>query len=167
MGEGGIINAFQILYQPGSSIDFRNRSIKISDIDFDRCQIRINQGKGKKDRIVSFPLVFKETLATHSHNMHEKGANHLFESNWKGPYSDRGIRKILSVYTKKANIQNSISPHKLRHFLFTWMKKQGVDDAFIQPYSGHVTRQSLEIYSKLSISDVQEEYKNKIKNFSI
>jgi integrase/recombinase XerD len=46
----------------------------------------------------------------------------------------------------------SISPHKLRHFLLTWLKKQGIDDALIQPYSGHASRQSLEVYSKLAIN---------------
>ena len=49
-------------------------------------------------------------------------------------------------------MQQTITPHKLRHYLFTWMKKQGIDDALIQPYSGHESRQSLEIYSKLSIT---------------
>lgn len=43
------------------------------------------------------------------------------------PYTDRGIRKILAQYTEKAVIKHFISPHKLRHILFTWMKKQGVD----------------------------------------
>ncbi|WP_237446536.1 hypothetical protein [Shimazuella alba] len=33
-------------------------------------------------------------------------------------------------------MEQSISPHKFRHFLITWLKKQGIDDALIQPYSG-------------------------------
>jgi hypothetical protein len=37
-------------------------NVKREDIDFDRCQIPINQGKGNKDRIVPFPNAFKETL---------------------------------------------------------------------------------------------------------
>ena len=57
-------------------------------------------------------------------------------------------------------MNRSISPHKLRHFLFTWLKKQGIDDALIQPYSGHESRQTLEIYSKLSINEAQKEYNN-------
>jgi integrase/recombinase XerD len=43
-----------------------------------------------------------------------------------------------------------------RHFLFTWLKKQGIIDALIQPYSDHESRQSLEIYSRLSLADVQK-----------
>jgi integrase/recombinase XerD len=47
------------------------------------------------------------------------------------------------------------------------MKKQGVNDAFIQPYSGHESRQSLEIYSKLSLKDAQEKYEDTIKKFPV
>lgn len=91
----------------------------------------------------------------------------MFESTWKKPYTDRGIRKILAQYTEKAGIEHSISPHKLRYFLFTWMKKQGVDDALIQPYSGHESRASLEVYSKLSLGDAQPVYDSKIKDFPV
>ena len=141
--------------------------IKLSDIDFDRCQMRINEGKGKKDRIVPYPTGFREILAIHVDNSIKNKQTNLFESSWKKPYTDRGIRKILEKYTEKAGIAHSISPHKLRHFLFTWMKKQGVDDALIQPYSGHESRQSLEIYSKLSLNDAQPTYDSKIKDFPV
>jgi integrase/recombinase XerD len=53
------------------------------------------------------------------------------------------------------------------HFLLTWLKKQGIDDALIQPYSGHASRKSLEIYSLLSLSDAQDEYNSVIDRFPI
>lgn len=53
----------------------------------------------------------------------------------------------------------------MRHFLFTWLKKQGIDDALIQPYSGHESRKSLEFYSKLYLSEAQEIYEKIIKEF--
>lgn len=62
---------------------------------------------------------------------------------------------------------HTVSPHQLRHFLFTWLKRKGIDDALIQPYSGHETRQSLEIYSKLSLSDAQQSYEENIKDFPV
>lgn len=142
-------------------------NIRISDIDLDNCRIKVFQGKGKKDRIVPFPSSFKETLAVHIENTKKNDTKYLFESSWKKAYTDRGIRKILMKYTKEAGIEHSISPHKLRHFLFTWMKKKGVDDALIQPYSGHDSRQSLEIYSKLSLGDCQPEYEKRIKDFPV
>jgi len=142
-------------------------AIRLADVDFDRCQIRINQGKGGKDRVVPFPQGFKETLALHADGQGKKGATHLFESSWKKPYSDRGVRKLLSRYAEAAGLARPISPHRLRHFLFTWLKTQGLDDALIQPYSGHASRQSLEIYSRLALAEAQEGYEQVIGRFPV
>ena len=43
----------------------------------------------------------------------------------------------------------------------------GVDDALIQPYSGHASRQSLEIYSRLALSDAQASYDQAIGRFPV
>jgi integrase/recombinase XerD len=141
-------------------------NIKLGDIHLESCQIRIT-GKGKKDRVVPFPKGFKELLAIHINIVEKNKATYLFESTWKNNYSDRGIRKIFEKYSDKANLSHSISPHKLRHYLLTWLKKQGIDDALIQPYSGHESRKSLEIYSKLSIKEAQSEYNKVIDRFPI
>jgi len=82
-------------------------------------RIRITQGKGSKDRIVLFPAAFKETRALHIDAQRRAGATYLFESSWKKPCTDRGVRKILARYTLAAGIAASISPHTLRYFLFT------------------------------------------------
>jgi integrase/recombinase XerD len=142
-------------------------AIRLEDVDFDRCQIRINRGKGAKDRVVPFPQGFKEVLALHADALRRKRATHLFESSWKKPYSDRGVRQLLARYAQQAGLTRPISPHRLRHFLFTWLKKQGLDDALIQPYSGHASRQSLEIYSRLALADAQEEYDQVIGRFPV
>lgn len=142
-------------------------NIHLNDVDFDRCQVRINEGKGKKDRLVPFPAAFKETLALHAAETERKGASYLFESSWKKKYTDRGVRKILARYAEKAGLEHPISPHKMRHFLFTWLKKQGVDDALIQPYSGHESRKSLEIYSLLAIGEAQGSYDEVMGRFPV
>jgi len=142
-------------------------NIHLEELDFVRCQIRINQGKGGKDRIVPFPIGFKEVLAMHVDSMQRKQATYLFESSWKRKYSDRGVRKILEKYATLAGLNRAISPHRLRHFLLTWLKKQGIDDALIQPYSGHSSRQSLEVYSRLSIGEAQKEYDGVMGKFPI
>ncbi len=141
--------------------------IQLADIDLGQCQISINGGKGGKDRRVPFPATFKEALGLHIQTMRHKDASYLFESSWKKPYSERGVRKILARYSQAAGFAQAISPHKLRHFLLTWLKKQGIDDAAIQPYSGHASRQSLEIYSRLAMSDAQREYNEVIGRFPI
>ncbi len=47
------------------------------------------------------------------------------------------------------------------------LKTQGIDDALIQPYSGHASRQSLEIYSRLAIGEAQAEYDRAIGRFPV
>jgi integrase/recombinase XerD len=60
-----------------------------------------------------------------------------------------------------------MAPHRLRHFLFTWLKTQGIDDALIQPYSGHTSGRSLEIYSRLALTDAQNSYDQIIGRFPV
>lgn len=142
-------------------------AIRLADVDLDRCQIKVVQGKGGKDRVVPFPASFKETLGMHMARMQEKKATYLFESSWKKRYSDRGVRRMLERYADAAGLERNVSPHQLRHFLLTWLKKQGIDDALIQPYSGHASRQSLEIYSRLAIGEAQREYDGVMGRFPI
>jgi len=51
--------------------------------------------------------------------------------------------------------------------LLTWLKKQGIDDALIQPCSGHASRKSLEIYSQLAIGDAQRAYYGVMPRFPV
>ncbi len=59
--------------------------IRLGDVDLDGCRIRVEHGKGKKDRYVPFPSTFKETLALHIDAQRQAGASDLFESSWKKP----------------------------------------------------------------------------------
>ena len=112
-------------------------------------------------------IQFKEVLKGHIQKMELESATYLFESSWHKKYTPRGIQKMFKRYVSEAEISESLTPHKIRHYLFRWLKSQGVDDALIQPYSGHVTRQSLEIYSRLSLNDAQVVYDEKMKKFLV
>lgn len=142
-------------------------NIRLSEVDLEGCQIQINAGKGGRDRVVPFPSSFQEILAMHMATLTAQQAAYLFESRQRHKYSSRGVRRMLERYSKAAGLSQTISPHKLRHFLLTWLKKQGLDDAMIQPYSGHASRSSLEIYSKLALSDAQQHYNKVINDFPI
>lgn len=142
-------------------------NIKLNDVDFNLFRIRINNGKGGKDRYVPFPKSFKELLAVHVNTMQSRNALYLFESNRKTKYTDRGVRKIIEKHSQKADIGFNFSPHKFRHYFLTWLKLNNIDDALIQPYSGHESRKSLEVYSKIAISDAQKEYDKIIINFPV
>ncbi|GCE15543.1 hypothetical protein KTT_54020 [Tengunoibacter tsumagoiensis] len=73
-------------------------AIRLTEVDVERCQIRITQGKGSKDRKVPFPYAFRELLALHMEQMKVHRAVYLFESVRKRRYTDRGVRKMLARY---------------------------------------------------------------------
>jgi len=141
--------------------------IRVDEVDLDACRMRITQGKGAKDRTVPFPGSFKETLSLHMDAQRAKGATFLFESSWKKPHSTPGVRALLARYASLAGLEHNMPPHRLRHFLFTWLKTQGIDDALIQPYSGLASRTSLEIYSRVALADAQESYDKVIDRFPV
>ena len=85
-------------------------------------------------------------------SMNKKQAVFLFESTWKEKYSDRGVRKILVKYSEEAGLVQNISPHKLRHFLLTWLKKQGIDDALIGVAPAFPTKFVSRIFVSLGLS---------------
>lgn len=90
--------------------------------------------------------------------MRKQRATYFFESGRKRPYTHRGVQKLLAQDAHAGGLARPISPHRSRHFLVICLKKQGVDDALIQPYSGHPSRQSLEVYWRLAMGDAQAEY---------
>ncbi|HEU5381733.1 MAG TPA: tyrosine-type recombinase/integrase [Ktedonobacteraceae bacterium] len=55
-------------------------TLRLDEVDVERCQMRITQRKGGKDRQVPFPHAFRELLALHMEQMRSKGAVYLFES---------------------------------------------------------------------------------------
>ena len=148
----------------------RNRelaNLTLKDVDLDSMRIRIDHGKGDKDRYVWFPPFFRGELAQYVSIQKEKGAVYLFESNRMSKFTTRWIREIVKQYARKAEIEKRIHPHLFRHQLLTYLTSKGIVDAKIQLISGHKNRESLSIYQDLSLSDIEKEYWDAMKDFPI
>ena len=130
-------------------------------------KIRINQGKGDKDRYVLFPRYFRGELAQYVSVRQEKGAVYLFESNRLTKFTTRWIREIVKNYARKAGINKGIHPHIFRYQLLTYLTSKGIVDAKIQLISGHKSPDSLTIYKDLSLADVNKEYWEVMEDFPI
>jgi integrase/recombinase XerD len=142
--------------------------IKFTDLDLENLKIRINEGKGSKDRYVPIPESFKGELSQYYLAQKENNTTeYLFETSRKGKYSTRWIREIIKRYADEAGIKKRIYPHLLRHQLLTYLAQQGIIDSKIQLLSGHSDRHSLSIYQDLSLKDVEKEYQEAMKKFPI
>ena len=141
--------------------------IKVEDVKLHKCVIHIKgDGSNETGRIIPFYSDFKQSLSEYIKDAKsERKTEYLFESNWHKPYSSQGIRKILSDYSKLAQIQKNITPSRLRHFLFLWMKEQNINDDLIQYYSGNGSKEALKLYDKLKNN--KEGYNRLMKEFPI
>jgi integrase/recombinase XerD len=142
-------------------------NIRISDVDLKTLRIRIEEGKGGKDRYVPIPKSFKGELTQYIASQKNKNAEYLFETNRKTKMTTRWLREILKQYAIKAGIEKRIYPHLFRHQLLTFLTKKGLVDAKIQLISGHTDKQSLAIYQDLSLSDIEGEYQKAMEDFPL
>lgn len=142
-------------------------NLRVSDIDLQSLRIRIEQGKGSKDRYVPIPKSFRGELMLYITSQMDKSSEYLFETNRKTKMTTRWLREILKRYALKAGIKKRIYPHLFRHQLLTYLTDKGIIDAKVQLISGHSDRQSLAIYQNLSLSDVESDYQEAMEDFPI
>ena len=121
------------------------RHIKISDIDTDRMQVRVRQGKGRKDRYVILSRYIKSRL---SHYLKEvKPQVYLFEGQTPGDVmGERSIQYIIKEALLKTDIRKPVSMHTLRHSFATHLLEDGVNIYTIQHLLGHSNLRTTMVY---------------------
>src|SRR5690606_24524821 len=121
------------------------RHLKISDVDTDRMQVRIRQGKGKKDRYVILSGIIKDRLPHYLQEL--KPEVYLFEGQTPGEMmGERSIQYIISEALQKTHIRKRVSMHTLRHSYATHLLEDGVDIYTIQHLLGHAHLRTTVIY---------------------
>ena len=122
---------------------FEVRNLRIADLDFDRKQLHVILGKGKKDRYVplSEHLIrgIKQYLET------EKPKDWLFNGqpverkggDFDSRYSQRGVQWAVKQCAKAAGILKEVHVHTLRHTFATHLLEDGLDIMSVKDLLGH------------------------------
>jgi integrase/recombinase XerD len=131
------------------------RMLKPGDIDSDRMQIRVANGKGKKDRFTLLSVKNLEELRLYYQRFRPK--NYLFEGYTEGQaISHRTIQKVFTNAVIKAGITKAVSFHSLRHSFATHLLEQGTNLRLIQQLLGHNSLRTTSVYLHLSCFDPKE-----------
>tara|TARA_Y100001947_G_C10208465_1_gene248095 strand:- start:299 stop:679 length:381 start_codon:yes stop_codon:yes gene_type:complete len=117
--------------------------------------LRINQGKGKKDRLVPISEKILELLRECYKN--EKPKVYLFEGQVAGEkYSEGSLQKVLKSALDKSGIKRPVTLHWLRHSYATHLLESGTDLRYIQELLGHNSSKTTEIYTHVSQRSLQK-----------
>lgn len=121
--------------------------LKISDIKTEENYIRVQSGKGKKDRTTLLSPILLKTLKDYYEVYHPEF--YLFEGQDGGPYSSSSIQQILKKAVKNSGIHKATA-HTLRHSFATHLVQNGVDIKLVKELLGHNDIRTTEIYLHLS-----------------
>ena len=132
-------------------------NLKIEDINSDRMLIRVNEGKGKKDRYTLLSEQMLIDLRQYYIKYHPE--KYLFEGADGGTYSPTSVSRIITRAALKAHIRERVTPHMLRHSFATHLLESGTDLRQIQILLGHNSLKTTEIYTHVAMKGV-----NKITN---
>ncbi|MFV0570843.1 MAG: tyrosine-type recombinase/integrase [Xanthomarina gelatinilytica] len=126
--------------------------LKLPEIDLERSQIIVLQGKGRKDRVVSMSEAIKPLLLNYLNTY--RPSYYLIEGRDGGKYSDVSVRFFLKQSCKLAGIKKKVTPHTLRHSYATHMLENGVDLRYIQELLGHSKPETTMIYTHVAQKDI-------------
>ncbi len=130
-------------------------SLKVSDIDSGRQVIRVEQGKGRKDRYAMLSLDLLDLLrawwrAGRAQGVMLPGAWLFPGQNPVNPLTTRQLSRIFHAAKAAAEIDKPASLHTLRHCFATHLLERKVDIRVIQVLLGHKKLDTTAHYSQVA-----------------
>ncbi|MBK7614332.1 MAG: site-specific integrase [Burkholderiales bacterium] len=130
-------------------------SLKVGDIDGERMTLRVEQGKGRKDRYALLSPVLLERLRAWWRLGHAQGK--IRHGGWLFPGLDptdhvtaRQLNRAVHLAAATAGIDKRITPHGLRHAFATHLLEQKVDIRVIQVLLGHKRLDTTTLYAAVA-----------------
>lgn len=129
-------------------------SLKVTDIDSRRQVIRVEQGKGRKDRYAMLSLDLLDLLRAWWRAGHAKGV--MLPGGWLfpgqnpvNPLTTRQLNRMFHAAKAAAEIDKPVNLHSLRHCFATHLLEQKVDIRVIQVLLGHTKLDTTAHYSRV------------------
>ena len=135
-------------------------SLKVDDIDSTRMLIRIEQGKGRKDRNAMLSPQLLALLRLWWKEAKQRGV--MLPHGWlfpgrgaTDPISTRQINRAIHEAAEAAGIRKRVSPHTLRHSFATHLLEQDVDIRVIQVLLGHSKLDTTALYARVATKTIR------------
>ena len=130
-------------------------ALKVSDIDNERMLLRVEQGKGQKDRFVMLSPQLLELLRDWWWVARPRAW--LFPGlDPVNPMSTRQLCRAVRTAAQAAGIAKHVSPHTLRHSFATHLLEQNVDIRVIQVLLGHARLDTTALYTRVAVNTIRD-----------
>ena len=136
-------------------------ALKVGDIDSERMILRVEQGKGRKDRYAMLSPVLLERLRTWWRVGHAQGK--ILPGGWLFPgmnpiesLTTRQLNRAIHAAADAAQIDKRVSMHTLRHSFATHLLEQKVDIRVIQVLLGHKKLETTALYAQVATDLLRE-----------
>jgi len=130
-------------------------ALRVTDIDRSRMTIRVNQGKGSKDRYALLSPTLLDLLQDWWHEGRQRGQ--MLKGGWLFPgrpptraISTRQLNRVLHEAADTAKLDKRVTLHLLRHSFATHLLEQDVDIRVIQVLLGHKKLETTARYSHVA-----------------
>ena len=136
-------------------------NLQLYDLDVDRGTILIRQGKGKKDRMVpigerAVAWIDKYLLEVRPLFAVEPDERYIFLTHEGLPFTPNRLTQLVRNYVNASGIGKKGACHLFRHTMATLMLEGGADIRFIQQMLGHVSLETTQIYTQVSIRQLKQ-----------
>jgi integrase/recombinase XerD len=135
--------------------------LKVGDIDSQRMTLRVEQGKGRKDRYAMLSPVLLKCLRAWWRSARAQGK--MLDGGWLfpgqdpiDPLSTRQLNRAVHAAATAAEIDKRVSMHTLRHSYATHLLEQKVDIRVIQVLLGHKKLETTALYAQVATAVLRE-----------
>src|SRR6201998_1100817 len=135
-------------------------ALKVGDVDSERMLLRVEQGKGRKDRHAMLSPQLLEQLRAWWREGRRRGA--LLPAGWLfpgrnpiEPLSTRPLHRAVHAAAEGAGIKKRVSPHTLRHSFATHLLEQDIDIRVIQVLLGHAKLDTTARYTRVANATIR------------
>jgi integrase/recombinase XerD len=127
--------------------------LHVGDIDSKRMMIRVEQGKGQKDRYVPLSPTLLQWLRIYWKAA--RPAGYLFPGRVPGrPLTRERVHQVIRCARKAAGISKAINPRMLRHSFATHLLESGTNIRIIQALLGHRSLNTTARYTTVSSATI-------------
>lgn len=140
------------------------RDLETKDVDYEEGYLRVNQGKGDKDRVVPLGKIACRYLENYIKGIRpemlkKEKLKVLFISKKGNRMSKNVVGDLIEKYTRRANIKKRVTCHTFRHSCATHMVRNKAGIRHVQEMLGHKSLDTTQQYIQLTITDLKEAHK--------